>query len=144
MVLWLLIAILATLVAGVLVVAARRAIPEPATQPDANQQHFRTQLREIDADQLLGRLSAPEAEAAKAELARDVIRFRKENSIPVNSVASRLPWWMLPLIALAGPLLALAIYAMVGQPELPSQAAATRTAPGQLSCKGVDRAGFPL
>lgn len=132
MLLWLLIAILATLVAGALVFAARNRIVASHHDADANQSHFRAQLAEIEADVTVGRLSDAEAEAAKAELAREVLKFRTDGKTK-SPATSLFPQWLLPGLALAGPLLGVLIYALVGQPGLPSLPLATRPPPVEIT-----------
>lgn len=131
MLLWLLIAILAMLAGGALLLALRLRADKQAPA-DATEQHFRSQLNEIENDLQSARISDAEAEAAKAELARELVRFRKqqpdERMAPVTATS-----WTLAASALAAPLLAVALYVWLGQPQLPSQPLAGREPPAEIS-----------
>lgn len=133
MLLWLLIAILATLAAAALIFAARTSHKDTGDRTAASQSHFQAQLNEIESDLKVNRLTPAQAEAAKAELAREVLTFRKDAAANVQVAKSSLPAFAMPLLAVAGPVLALGIYALTGQPELPAQPLAGREAPAEIS-----------
>ncbi|GAB5429233.1 MAG: c-type cytochrome biogenesis protein CcmI [Devosia indica] len=91
---------------------------------DRLMEQFRDVLTEIEADTLLGKMSANEAEAAKAELAREVVRVRRE--APVSPKPSfELKTMVTGTFLAVG--LAVVGYATHGSPHLPEQPLATRT-----------------
>lgn len=86
--------------------------------------HLRLQLREIDADLGLGRLGIAEAEAAKAEVAREVIRLRAEAAPQLVSARA---WRPVVLTAITATVMLTGItYYALGSPELPAQPLAER------------------
>ena len=96
----------------------------PVESDDANS-HFRLVLAGIDADVASGKLGAAEAEAARGELAREILRLKAE----VSRIAPGGPGFGRGalLAGLAGiAALALGLYAFLGSPELPSQPLAGR------------------
>ena len=112
--------------------------------PDTEQPefaHFRLQLREIDADAALGRMGAAEAEAARGELAREVLRAKNEARGPGSfGSGTRRVVMAMAVVATAG--LALTLYSVLGNPGLPAQPLATRTdlpAPGMTLEEAVAR-----
>jgi cytochrome c-type biogenesis protein CcmH len=92
----------------------------------ARDQHFRLQLRELEADLATGRLAAAEAVAAKAELAREVLRQQREAGMRRVVTSSRTTPLLLTSIA-AAALIAFVAYGFLGRPNLPSQPFAART-----------------
>lgn len=131
--LWLLIAALATLAAGVLVFAVRNRLPETRGRIDANTAHFQAQLAEIESDLRLNRLTPAEAESARAELAREVLKHQSNAEDHPEKVVEKQSVWVLAALAIAAPLLAIVLYAQFGQPELPSQPLAGRELPQQIT-----------
>lgn len=98
------------------------------TEPESanSNNHFRQVLAGIDADLAAGKLGEAEAKAAKSELAREIIRLKAESG---KAAAAAGDLGRTPLLAgLAGiVVLAFAIYAALGNPNLPSQPLAGRT-----------------
>ena len=91
---------------------------------DGNSQ-FALVLAGIDADLAAGKLEEADALAARAELAREVIRLKAEHR-PLASARPELGRRPL-MIGVAGiAALALAIYAVLGSPDLPSRPLASR------------------
>jgi cytochrome c-type biogenesis protein CcmH len=127
MAIWFIFALMTgTAVTAVLWPLSRRPIAKAA---DPDTQFYREQLAEIDRDVERGLLSPAEAEAARAEAARRLLR--------VGSVAQSLSDVMdepalrrrraVSAIALSTiPLLALAVYGAYGSPHLPGQPLAAR------------------
>lgn len=89
---------------------------------DATTAHYRLQLREIETDIASGRLSAAEAQAARAEMARELIRLKGEAARTAATVGR--PVLILAIGATA--VLALGGYAMLGRPDLPASPLAGR------------------
>lgn len=92
---------------------------------DANS-HFRLVLLGIDADLAAGKLGESEATAAKAELAREILRLKSEAGRPAGTgpAFGRAP--MLGGLALVVAL-ALGLYAWLGSANVPSQPLSGRT-----------------
>ncbi len=105
---------------------ARRVNASAAPDDDATTAHFRLLLKEIEADTTAGRLHGAEADAARAELAREMLRSRSVARPP--SAAG--PAFLLPGAILLTAVLALGTYALLGNPGLPAQPLAERTPPG--------------
>lgn len=118
-------AIAITLIASAALYYAARPRPVNATSvsgDDAVAAHFRLQLKEIDADLAAGRLAGAEAEAARAELARELIRSQGENA----GAAPRRQAWAVPAAIVLTAVMAIGTYAWLGNPGLPAQPLAER------------------
>lgn len=91
----------------------------------ARDAHFRLQLREIDTDIAAGRLATAEGVAARAELARELLRQEREATAhpPVPQGPTRL---VLPAAIVASLAVAFLAYAYLGSPGLPSEPFAAR------------------
>src|SRR5690606_38718406 len=79
--------------------------------------HFRLQLSEIDADIASGRLGEAEAEAARGEVARELLRAKATASAKASGTPFR------PVVAAAvaaTALVSLGAYALLGRPDLPA------------------------
>lgn len=128
MIFWVLaFAITATACAALFYAAAgRRAIAGAPAPADAVEDHFRLQLREIEADAASGKLGGAEAEAAKAELARELLRSRKDKAGPAPSQSGTVRPLLLGATA-AVALLSFGVYGLLGHPDLPAVPLAERT-----------------
>lgn len=104
--------------------------PEPAVAPaDGDAAFFRQQIAEIERDCARGLMSAAEAEAAKAEAGRRLLRAAQasggaeategEPALRRRRAASAIALSTIPLVALA-------LYGAVGSPHLPGQPLAAR------------------
>ncbi|RDE10668.1 c-type cytochrome biogenesis protein CcmI [Pelagibacterium lacus] len=124
--------LLALACVGVLLAGLRRA-PKPQAETGAERAFFRSQLEGIDRDVEGGRMSATEAEAARAELAREVIRHEKETGHGRAGANGRIVLMaVLPVLVVGS----LGLYAVIGRADLPAQPLSTReiaTLPGQMS-----------
>jgi cytochrome c-type biogenesis protein CcmH len=113
---------------------SRRRTAEAAGDPDT--QFYREQLAEIDRDLGRGLLSEGEAEAARTEAARRLLRAsRAEGAGDVFGEPALRRRRAASAIALSAvPLLALAVYGAFGSPHLPAQPLAARleSSPQQL------------
>jgi cytochrome c-type biogenesis protein CcmH len=129
MLFWILCAVLTAAVIA-LVLRPRRSGPEAAAQSaEAGVAVYRDQLAEIARDQERGFLTSQEAEAARAEIARRLIR--SAGASPVESRPKGTPDFadrLLTAVAAAIPLLAVATYVLVGSPGLPGRPHADRAA----------------
>lgn len=126
MVLWILAIVVTAAACGALYYAAVRQ-PVNAAADTASNAHFRLQLKELEADAAAGRLAPAEALAAKGEIAREVLRL--QNEAGNGGAAGNWQRRVLPLAIAATAIIALAGYAVLGQPDLPAQPLAGRTAP---------------
>lgn len=100
---------------------------------DANS-HFRLVLKGIEADEAAGKLGATEATAAKSELAREILRHKAEQQ-PTIADRSELGTPAL-LSGIAGvALVAFGLYAVLGNPTVPSQPLAGRS---DVAAQSVD------
>lgn len=123
---WIL-AIIITAVACAALYYAARGRPVNAGEPlipDLTTAHFRQRLAEIDADIATRRLGQPEAQAARAELARELLQLEREAQGRPASGAGRTP--LLPLSLLLVAVVALGAYGVLGSPQLPARPLATR------------------
>ncbi len=89
-------------------------------------QHLKLQLREIEADAASGRLGPAEAQAAKGELARELLRLKAEQK-PAPADASSGRRGIVAVASVATALLAFGVYGALGRPDLPAQPLAQRT-----------------
>lgn len=103
--------------------AGRRVNATASVVDSPEMAHLKLQLKEIESDLALGRLGAPEATAAKGELARELLRLK------TTTRAASDPGGRRGLVAVAAALtavLALGVYGALGRPDLPAQPLAER------------------
>jgi cytochrome c-type biogenesis protein CcmH len=127
MVLWIGFAILAAAVVWALTRPLRMA-PHGGSAPDSELAVYKDQLAEIETERAQGLIGGSEAEAARVEVARRLIRRAEEReradgtpSPDDSSVRSAVMW-----TAAALPLAAISLYLFVGSPELPGRPYAAR------------------
>lgn len=134
MLLWIGFALLtAGVVAALLRPLLRRSVEDdrqPADAHEADVAVYRDQLSEIDADRDRGLVTPQEAESARVELARRLLRAAggKDNPSSAGGAkagADRSKWAVYISGALL-PLCAIAVYIATGSPELPGQPHADR------------------
>lgn len=120
--LWFFAILLTLAVLAALYLAARK--PEPVVTSDApSRAFFRSQLEGIEDDLRIGRISESQALAARAELAREVLRLEREERAAPGQGNSNLPiLFAMPVVAL----LAFGIYFAIGRADLPGQPLASR------------------
>jgi cytochrome c-type biogenesis protein CcmH len=142
MLFWILVAVL---VAGVTL-----AITRPLTRPsgasanaaDADSAVYKDQLKEVAADAARGSLAAGEAEAARAEIARRLLRSTEANAkLSADEPGGgrhrfAKPVYVLTSIAL--PVASLALYLTYGAPGLPGQPLSERIATASDTMKPND------
>jgi cytochrome c-type biogenesis protein CcmH len=125
---WLLFALMTgAAVLAVLWPLSRR--PEAAAEGDPEAGFYRHQLAEIDRDLVRGLFSPAEAEAARAEAGRRLLRAAAEAERAAEAVgepALRRRRVASAIALSAVPLLALATYGAYGSPRLPAQPLAAR------------------
>jgi cytochrome c-type biogenesis protein CcmH len=123
MTIWLFALLLTAIACATLYYAgAGRRVNAATSMVDATSEHFRAQLRAIEADAAMGRLGSAEAVAAKGELAREVMRH-KAGEAPKGSATVAL--WV-PVVLVAA--ISLGTYAWLGRPDLPAAPLASRDA----------------
>lgn len=125
MIFWSLALIVTAIACAALYYAGARARVNAATVDVDSPEiaHLRGQLREIEADAEAGRIGEGDVVAARAEVARELIRV-KAAARPVGTAP-------LPRIAVLGSvaataLVALGVYAALGRPDMPAQPIAVR------------------
>lgn len=127
MAIWIIFAVMtAAAVAAVLWPLSRR-VPRAARDPDAS--FYRDQIAEIERDQGRGLLSEAEAEAARTEAGRRLLRTvatATPTSDAVGEPALRRRRAASALALSAVPLLALSVYGAFGSPQLPAQPLSNR------------------
>jgi cytochrome c-type biogenesis protein CcmH len=124
MIFWFLaIAVTAIACAALLYAGRGHVVNARANEAADTNSHFRLVLAGIDADRSAGKIGAEEAVAARAELAREMLRAKSETVMHPGKSLSQGTL----LAGLAGvALLALGGYALLGSPNLPSQPLAGR------------------
>ncbi|MEQ1651095.1 MAG: c-type cytochrome biogenesis protein CcmI [Hyphomicrobium sp.] len=128
MIFWIAVAVL---VAAVTYAVTRPLMQDGAALPDASDADlavYRDQLVEIDADAARGVVSESEAESAKAEVARRVLRQseRKSDSAPAKFSSFVKPVYLATTLML--PLASVALYVSFGAPGQPGQPLSARVA----------------
>lgn len=127
---WIFAILLVLVILGVLLVGLRGARRAEEAAADPGRVFFRDQLEGIDADLAAGRLSESEATAARAELAREVIRYEKENPLKPSGRGGRVVVYAsLPVVAAVS----VGLYALIGRADLPAQPFAEREPPAQMA-----------
>ncbi len=129
MMIWIiLLAMTAAAVMAVLWPLSRHAVV--AEQADPNTRFYREQLAEIERDCQRGALLPTEAEAARAEAARRLLRASQSAGEPLVAVgepALRRRRAASTLALSVVPILALAVYGALGSPHIAEQKAASTT-----------------
>ncbi|KMO36304.1 cytochrome C biogenesis protein CcmI, partial [Methylobacterium tarhaniae] len=107
------------------------AVPEGEARIATETGFYRDQLREIDRDAARGLLAEPEAEAARAEAARRLLRASREPGRSAGAMGEPALRRRRAASAFAlstVPLVALLVYGIYGSPDLPAQPQAERLA----------------
>lgn len=119
MIFWLIVIAVTAIACAALFYAAAGPMVNASTPEsgDANN-HFRLLLAGIEADQAAGKIGEAEAEAAKGELAREVLRAQKDHVTSSRSDLGRAPL-VGGVVAIA--VLAFGLYAVLGSPDLPTR-----------------------
>ncbi|KMO30084.1 c-type cytochrome biogenesis protein CcmI [Methylobacterium aquaticum] len=110
---------------------ALAGLPEAEARIATETGFYRDQLREIDRDAARGLLAAPEAEAARAEAARRLLRASREPGRTAGAMGEPALRRRRAASAFAlstVPLVALLVYGIYGSPDLPAQPQAERLA----------------
>ncbi len=110
--------------------AAGRTVNAPAPEMGDPNSHFRLLLAGIESDLANGKLGEEQANAAKGELARELLRARGDSVAPQSELGRGQLLAGLGAIAVIG----LGLYAVLGSPDLPSQPLAERP---ELVAQGI-------
>lgn len=102
---------------------ARRAIPADSAFDLAV---YRDQLAELERDVARGVIGKEEAEQARAEIGRRILRLAGDGTDAPRSTPSRFARVVATLAVLSVPLASWGIYAATGSPHLPAQPLAAR------------------
>ena len=81
---------------------------------------YRDQLAEVERERAAGRLPGSEAAAARTEIERRILAAADRREAPATIAAPAWHKYLVPVLALAVPLLALGLYLQAGRPGLPS------------------------
>ncbi|AZN98967.1 c-type cytochrome biogenesis protein CcmI [Mesorhizobium sp. M9A.F.Ca.ET.002.03.1.2] len=129
-------------IAAVLTLGASLAVLLPlaggpkggSASSDHDLEVYRDQLSELDRDVARGLIQPAEAEEARAEIARRILRLDNARAgvDPADKAAARQPSMATRLVAtaavLAVPLVSWGLYSQLGSPDLPSQPLSERLA----------------
>lgn len=122
-------------IAAVLTLGASLAVLLPLTRQakgEADTSHdlevYRDQLGEVDKDAARGLIAPSDAEQARAEIARRIIRLDAESARQPKTASQFVPRLVGVIAVLAVPLLSWSIYTMIGSPDVPSQPLSARLA----------------
>lgn len=140
MTLWIAFAVLtAAVLAALLQPLLRPATRRPAAA-EADLAVYRDQLSELEAERTRGLIPDTEAEAARTEIARRVLasadRVAEDDASPTAARDDRVRVVGLSL-AMATPIVAMALYLLVGSPGMPDYPFSARTG------TSIDAAGLP-
>ena len=134
MVFWIAVAVLAAAVTFAVTRPLAGAVYPRVAGPESGQAVYKDQLKEIDADRARGLLSDSEADAARAEVARRLIRDADSLAASKAKVAGEAPaashalQRVVLLASMAIPLASLGLYLRLGNPGLPGQPYSARLA----------------
>jgi cytochrome c-type biogenesis protein CcmH len=142
MVFWILVAVL---VAGVTLAIIRPLLRAPelaSATAEADIAVYKDQLKEIAADEVRGTLASDEAESARTEIARRLLRVTQDNTkSSTASRASAVNRFVVPVslaTAVALPIVSLGLYLAYGRPGMPAQPLSERLAEANTSSSPND------
>ncbi len=129
MTLWIVMAVLAAAVSLTVLVPLYRGRADARRMAEQEASVYRDQLRELDRDLERGVIAPAEAEAARTEIARRLIRADAAGRAAPALAADEASRRVAAIAAvLAMPVLALGLYVALGSPELPDEPLAARLA----------------
>ncbi|RMD61338.1 MAG: c-type cytochrome biogenesis protein CcmI [Alphaproteobacteria bacterium] len=142
MLFWLLVGVLAVVVAGTLLLALTRRPPPSPPRAEHDLEVFRAQLRELERDVEAGRIGPDEARAARTEIQRRMLNVTpgsaadaapgSASGAPGRRSTAASPAWPTLALAFVVPGVALGLYLWLGNPGTPSVETPARplTVPG--------------
>jgi cytochrome c-type biogenesis protein CcmH len=89
---------------------------------------YRDQLSELERDSARGLISPAEADEARAEIARRILRADQRRAAGAPAVNGRTGKWVVTAAVLAVPLISWGLYSLIGSPGLPGEPLAERLA----------------
>lgn len=110
---------------AILLPLARKAETETGSH---DMEVYRDQLAEVDRDVARKLIAREEAEQARAEIGRRIIRIDAEHRKAASAPVSKPARWLGALAVLAVPLISWGVYGSIGSPSVPSQPLAARLA----------------
>ncbi|MGE0283283.1 MAG: c-type cytochrome biogenesis protein CcmI [Rhizobiaceae bacterium] len=128
--------------AALLTIAASLAVLWPLARgssvkldTDNDLRVYKDQLAEIDSDVARGAIATGEAEQARAEIGRRIVRQASSTSTTSISPASRAFRFVALAAVLSVPVVSWGLYGLIGSPDLPSQPLEARLlkSPGESS-----------
>lgn len=120
MIFWILVALLSAVVTYTITRPLLQPADDSVDGGEADVAVYRDQLNEIDADEARGTISKSEAEAARVEVSRRVLRKPDDSlTAPAAPVSNSLLTPIHMVTTLALPLVSLAVYLAFGAPGLP-------------------------
>lgn len=122
---WILAALMTVAVAIVLLVPLARRPKDEASEQDFDLEVYRDQLREIDRDVENNLISSEEAEFARAEVGRRLIKVSKKAE-RASAASGSAPWVGRVAVIILLPAIAMVGYLSFGNPGMPSQPFAAR------------------
>lgn len=133
---WPIAAAMTAAVVAFLLLTLRRAAPGAASRSAYDLAVYRDQLAEVARDLARGVLTAEQAESARLEIQRRMLRADEAMAVEANSAESEpkprtsgvVRWTVKLIVALGLPTLALAVYAIEGSPDIPGRPFSGRTA----------------
>ncbi|MCC0010254.1 MAG: c-type cytochrome biogenesis protein CcmI [Hyphomicrobiaceae bacterium] len=128
--LWIGFALLTAVIVAVLVRPLLRPADAATNTREADIAVYRDQLKAVDADREQGLVGASEADAARAELARRLLRAADQSNNPKIAAThpAALGRTMTVVAGVLIPVVAIGIYLFVGSPNLPDNPFAPRVA----------------
>ncbi|MBN9248385.1 MAG: c-type cytochrome biogenesis protein CcmI [Hyphomicrobium sp.] len=142
MVFWILVAGLVAAVTLAITRPLMRPSSPPAGAGDADIAVYKDQLKEIAADEARGALGVAEAESARAEIGRRILRAAEGSSRPEPSSRAAGQNRFIKTVSIATsialPLASLGLYLLYGMPGLPGQPLSDRLATATDSNKPND------
>jgi cytochrome c-type biogenesis protein CcmH len=121
MLFWIVAALLTLLACLAILVPAVRARDPGSTDSDHDLEVYQDQLAELERDVRRGVIGRTEAEQARAEIGRRILRVAGPDSRTAPARSSQMGRMVATLAVLAVPLASWGIYAVTGSPNLPGQ-----------------------
>jgi cytochrome c-type biogenesis protein CcmH len=138
---WFIMAGMAAIAALAAIWPVLRASPQSADADPARSEaaFYKAQLDEIQRDVERGQLPQSEASSARAEAARRLISLRSETQKASTVASRRARLTVAVAVAIGVPVIALPLYAYLGQPQMPDEPLASRP-PASLASNDVEAA----
>ncbi|HEX6978010.1 MAG TPA: c-type cytochrome biogenesis protein CcmI [Alphaproteobacteria bacterium] len=116
---WVILLAMAALAAAALLLPLRRTTQALPARSAYDLEVYRDQLAELERERARNLIGEAEAKAARAEIARRMLAAADENAAPAIK-PGRARGWIAWTLGAAAPAVALALYAVLGSPNVPS------------------------